>query len=79
MYFLKNRMYNNNVNDKEMEIIKMKYIFESTEKTLIETDNLNELSNYIADNIGELTQYDIIRTFDYMVILYYGYSLMIKI
>ena len=79
MYFLKNRMYNNNVNDKEMEIIKMKYIFESTEKTLIETDNLNELSNYIAENIGELTQYDIIRTFDYMIILYYGYSLMIKI
>lgn len=79
MYFLKNKMYNNNVNDKEMEIIKMKYIFESTEKTLIETDNLNELSNYIAENIGELTQYDIIRTFDYMIILYYGYSLMIKI
>ena len=79
MYFLNLLIYNNNVNDKEMEIIKMKYIFESTEKTLIETDNLNELSNYIADNIGELTQYDIIRTFDYMVILYYGYSLMIKI
>lgn len=57
----------------------MKYIFESNEKTLLETDNLNELSNYIFENIGELTQYDIIRTFDYLVILYYGYSLMIKV
>lgn len=56
----------------------MKYIFENYEKTLFETDDLNELSNYISENIGELTQYDIIRTFDYMVILYYGYSLMIK-
>lgn len=57
----------------------MKYIFENHEKTLIETDDLNEVSNYISQNIGELTQYDIIRTFDYICILYYGYSLMIKI
>ncbi len=56
----------------------MKYIFENHEKTLFETDDLNELSNYISENIGELTQYDIIRTFDYITILYYGYSLMIK-
>ena len=57
----------------------MKYIFENHEKTLIETNDLNELTNYISHNIGELTQYDIIRTFSYIVILYYGYSLMIKI
>ena len=57
----------------------MKYIFENYEKTLIETNDLGELANYISDNIGELIQYDILRTFDYMVILYYGYSLMIKI
>ena len=56
-----------------------KYIFENSEKTLIKTNNLNELSKYISENIDELTQYDIIETFDYMVILYYGYSLMIKI
>ena len=56
----------------------MKYIFESNEKTLLETDDLDELTNYISQNIGELTQYDIIRTSDYIVILYYGYSLMIK-
>ena len=58
----------------------MKYVFENYEKTLIETNDLGELSNYISDNIGELIQYDILRTFDYMVILYHGnYSLMIKI
>lgn len=55
-----------------------KYIFENKEKTLIETNNLNELSKYILENIGELTQYDIIETFNYIHILYYGYSLMIK-
>lgn len=57
----------------------MKYIFENEHETLLETNDLNELSNYISGNIGELIQYDILRTFDYMVILYYGYSLMIKI
>ena len=57
----------------------MKYIFENNEKTLIQTNDLNEISNYISNNVGELIQYDIIRTFDYMVILYHGYSLMIKI
>lgn len=79
MYFFEILIIIYNVNDKEKEITKMKYIFENHEKTLIETNDLNELSNYISQNIGELTQYDIIRTFDYMIILYYGYSLMIKI
>lgn len=54
------------------------YIFENNEKTLIRTNNLNELSKYISENIGKLIQYDIIETFDYIHILYYGYSLMIK-
>ena len=55
-----------------------KYIFENKEKTLIKTDDLNELSKYILENIGELTQYDIMETSNYIHILYYGYSLMIK-
>lgn len=55
-----------------------KYTFENNEKTLIETDNLYKLSKYILENIGELTQYDIIETSNYIHILYYGYSLMIK-
>jgi len=55
-----------------------KYIFENSEKTLIKTNDLNELSKYILENIGELTQYDIMETSDYIHILYYGYSLMIK-
>lgn len=55
-----------------------KYVFENHEKTLIKTNNLNELSKYILENIGELTQYDIMETSNYIHILYYGYSLMIK-
>lgn len=55
-----------------------RYIFENHEKTLIETNDIKELTNYINNNIGDLTQYDIIETFEYTFIFYYGYSLMIK-
>ena len=55
-----------------------RYVFEDTEKTLFETNDFFEMQQYIKYNIGELTQYDMIMTTNYLHILYYGYTLMIK-
>lgn len=55
----------------------MKYTFESPEKTLLETNDVKELNDYIFNNIGELTLVDIAETFHYIHMIYLGYTLMI--
>lgn len=55
----------------------MKYTFESPEKTLLETNDVKELNDYIFNNIGELTLIDIAETFHYIHMIYLGYTLMI--
>jgi len=55
-----------------------RYVFEDTEKTLFETNIFSEMQQYIKYTVGELTQYDMIMTMNYLHILYYGYTLMIK-
>lgn len=55
-----------------------RYIFENNEKTLFETNNFCEMQQYIKHTVGELTQYDMMITTNYIHILYYGYTLMIK-
>ena len=54
-----------------------RFIFESTEKTLYETNDISEMCNYINHNYPELTQRGIMHTVDYVHILYNGYVLMI--
>lgn len=59
----------------------MKYIFESATKTLLETDNVEELDAYIHENCDELIISDylgVYETFNYVHINFYGYTLMIK-
>ena len=55
-----------------------RYVFENAEKTLFETNDFFEMQQYIKYNVGELTQYDMIITMNYIHILYYGYTLMIR-
>lgn len=54
-----------------------RFIFESTEKTLYETNDISDMCNYINHNYPELTQHGIMHTANYVHILYYGYTLMI--
>ena len=57
----------------------MKYIFEDTEKTLCESDDIYDIREYIAENIPfELTMFDISDSRDYDIIHYVGYYLLIK-
>lgn len=57
----------------------MKYIFEDTEKTLCESDDIYDIREYIAENIPfELTMFDISDSYDYVIIHYVGYYLLIK-
>lgn len=57
----------------------MKYIFEDTEKTLCESDDIYDIREYITENIPfELTMFDISDCHDYVIIHYVGYYLLIK-
>ena len=57
----------------------MKYIFEDTEKTLCESDDIYDIREYIVENIPfELTMFDISDSHDYDIIHYIGYYLLIK-
>lgn len=55
----------------------MKYTFESPEKTLLETNDVKKLKEYIFNNIGELTLVDVAETFHYIHMVYLGYTLSI--
>ena len=55
-----------------------RFIFESTEKTLLETDDITELCNYINHESIELVQYGMMNTINYIHFMYHGYTLMIK-
>lgn len=57
------------------------FIFESTEKTLYETDNFDEMRDYIynfIENYEELIFDDIYNSINYITIHFHGYNLMIK-
>lgn len=61
------------------EVKNMKYIFEDTEKTLCESDDIYDIREYIVENIPfELTMFDISDCHDYVIIHYVGYYLLIK-
>ena len=54
------------------------YIFESYEKTLFETDNYNEMYDYINNFTDELIFINIYDSMNFHVIHFAGYNLMIK-
>ena len=59
--------------------MRKKYTLEDTEKIIFETDDVEELNNYINNNIcHDLVMFDICETGIYTVILYVGYALWIK-
>lgn len=59
-----------------------RFIFESTEKTLYETDNFDDMKNYIYQFIektcDELIFDDMYNGMDYIIIHFIGYTLMIR-
>lgn len=55
-----------------------RFIFKNTEKTLLETNDITELCNYINYSGIELIQHNMINTVDYIYIRYYDYTLMIR-
>lgn len=58
-----------------------KYIFENSHKTLYETDNFDEMRNYIynfIENYEGLIFDDIYNSTNYITIHFHGYNLMIK-
>ena len=55
-----------------------RFIFESTEKTLYETDDFSEMKNYISNFTDELTLSDMYESMNYITLHFYGYNLMIK-
>ena len=55
-----------------------RFIFESTEKTLYETNDISDMCNFINHNYPELIQREIMHTTNYIHILYVGYTLMIR-
>lgn len=54
-----------------------RFIFESTEKTLYETNDISDMCNFINCNYPELIQRGIMHTANYIHILYVGYTFMI--
>lgn len=55
-----------------------KYIFESGEKTLFETDNIQEIYDYINVFTDKLIFINIYESMNYYTIHFAGYNLMIK-
>ena len=55
-----------------------KYIFESEEKTLFETDNYNKMYDFINNFTDELIFINIYDSMNFHVIHFAGYNLMIK-
>ena len=55
-----------------------KYIFESEEKTLFETDNYNEMYNFINNFSDELIFINIYDSMNFHTVHFAGYNLMIK-
>lgn len=54
-----------------------RFVFESNEKTLFETNSIFEMRDYISHNVGELIQTDIMVTDNYIHFIYLGYTLLI--
>ena len=55
-----------------------RYIFESGEKTLFETDNIQEIYDYINVFTDKLVFINIYESMNYYTIHFAGYNLMIK-
>lgn len=55
-----------------------KYIFESEEKTLFETDNYNEMYDFINNFSDELIFINVYESMNYHTMHFAGYNLMIK-
>lgn len=55
-----------------------KYIFESEEKTLFETDNYNEMYDFINNFSDELIFINIYDSMNFHTVHFAGYNLMIK-
>ena len=56
----------------------MKYIFENEHETLFETNDCNEMHDFIDNFEDELIFANIYESMDYTTIHFYGYNLMIR-
>ena len=56
----------------------MKYIFENEYKTIFETNDCNEMHDFIDNFEDQLIFVNIYESMDYTTIYFYGYNLMIK-